>query len=475
MNVLRDFLVQDMARALLLAAAAFGLTLAIGAWWVRFAWDHELGKRIRKEMDEGHQVKAGTPTMGGIMIVSTVLLLTLMFNVVDRWSMLLPLAVMVSFGILGAIDDWLTIQSTRGVKTNQQADEADSALRQATQLGSQAATAAQKAALRLQQSPLGGQRSDLTRKQESVAAQQAAIAGRQAELTEEVAPLLTAAAPPPAAAAEHGLSERTKGLLMAVIALIASLALYLPQPYGLAHEGLVQIPFVGEVNIGLWFIPVAVLIILATAHSVNFTDGQDSLAGWTLTIAFASYGILTFLAEPRLTNLMAFSFTVVGACAAFLWYNAHPAQVFMGDLGSLALGATLAIVALQSQQWLLLPVIGFVFVLEGLSVALQKLWFQLLLRTRGRDYADANRLFRRAPLHHHFERPSRPLMRTWEAGGRRGPAPTGLAQTTITQRFVLVSAVAAMIGISLALLFGPPSAGVVRNDSAPIAGDIHRP
>jgi UDP-N-acetylmuramyl pentapeptide phosphotransferase/UDP-N-acetylglucosamine-1-phosphate transferase len=475
MNVLRDLLVQDMARALLLAAAAFGLTLAVGAWWVRFAWDHELGKRIRREMDEGHQVKAGTPTMGGVMIVSTVLLLTLVFNVVDRWSMLLPLAVMVSFGILGAIDDWLTIQSTRSKQTDQRVNEAESSLRLAAQLGSQAASAAQRAAQRLQLSPIGRQRADLARKQESVAAQQASIAGRQSELSEEVGPLLAAAAPPQAATADHGLSELTKGLLMAVIALIASLALYLPQPYGLAHEGLVQIPFFGEVNIGLWFIPIAVLIILATAHSVNFTDGQDSLAGWTLTIAFASYGILTFLAEPRLTNLMAFSFTVVGACAAFLWYNAHPAQVFMGDLGSLALGATLAVVALQSQQWLLLPVIGFVFVVEGASVALQKLWFQFLLRTRGRDYAEANRLFRRAPLHHHFERPSRPLMRKWEAGGRRGPAPSGLAQTTITQRFVLVSAVAAMIGISLALLFGPPSAGVVHRETAPIAGDVRQP
>jgi UDP-N-acetylmuramyl pentapeptide phosphotransferase/UDP-N-acetylglucosamine-1-phosphate transferase len=90
---------------------------------------------------------------------------------------------------------------------------------------------------------------------------------------------------------------------------------------------------IGQMNIGLLFIPIATILIVATANAVNLTDGLDSLAGWNLTMAFAAYGVMTFLSEPRLTNLMVFSFTMVGACGAFLWYNAYPAQVFMGDTG----------------------------------------------------------------------------------------------------------------------------------------------
>ncbi|MBO9318880.1 MAG: phospho-N-acetylmuramoyl-pentapeptide-transferase, partial [Chloroflexus sp.] len=200
MSVLRSVLVQDMARALLLAAAAFVLTLIIGGWWVRFARRHNLGKRIRPDGPQSHLVKVGTPTMGGIMIVSTVLILTVLFNLVDRWSMLLPLGVMVSFAVLGAIDDWLSLTGSRS-KT-------------------------------------------------------------------------------------HGFTVRFKFWIMMAVAFVASLALYLPQPYGLEHEGLVQIPFVGEVNIGLWFIPIAVLIIVFISNAVNITDGLDSLAGWNLTLSF---------------------------------------------------------------------------------------------------------------------------------------------------------------------------------------------
>ncbi|RRR75383.1 MAG: phospho-N-acetylmuramoyl-pentapeptide-transferase [Candidatus Viridilinea halotolerans] len=347
MDVLRAVLVQDMARALLLAAAAFVLTLFVGAWWVSFARRHKLGKQIRVDGPQSHLTKMGTPTMGGVMIVSTVLLLTMLFNLVDRWSMLLPLAVLLSFAVLGGVDDWKSLT------------------------GSTSKT--------------------------------------------------------------YGFTVRYKFWLMVVVALVASLALYLPKPFGLAHDGLVQIPFVGERNIGPFFIPLAIFIIVGTANAVNITDGLDSLAGWNLTLAFAAYGVMTFLAEPQLTNLMAFCFTLVGACAAFLWYNAHPAQVFMGDLGALALGATLAVVALQSQQWLLLPVVGIVFVAEACSTMIQTGYFKW---TRWR-YGTGRRVFRMAPLHHHFEL-------------------GGWSQVQVTQRFVLIGTVAAMVGISLALIFATP-------------------
>ena len=108
------------------------------------------------------------------------------------------------------------------------------------------------------------------------------------------------------------------------------------------------------------FISLAVAAIVGSANAVNLTDGLDSLAGWTAFVAFAAYGVIAYLYGQF--YLVTFCFTVAGAVAAFLWFNAHPAEVFMGDTGSLALGATLAVVALMVGQVMLLPVIGFIFV-----------------------------------------------------------------------------------------------------------------
>lgn len=343
-SALRSVLVDNMSRALLLAAAAFALTLATGGYWVRFLREKRIGKQIRAEGPQSHVIKTGTPTMGGIIILLPVIFLTLCFNLVDRWSMLLPLAVLIGFAVLGGIDDYMSLVGTRS--------------------------------------------------------------------------------------RTYGFTPRRKLILTIIIALGASLVLYLPAPFGLQKaefKGPVIIPFVGQWDIGLWYIPLATFIIIATSHAVNLTDGLDSLAGWNLTIAFAAYGVITFL-DQKFINLMAFNFTMVGACAAFLWFNAHPAQVFMGDLGSLSLGAVLAVIALQSQQWLLLPVVGAVFVAEALSVMIQVGYFKW---TR-RRFGEGRRFFKMSPLHNHFE-----LL--------------GWSETQVMQRFVLVGMVAALIGISLAL------------------------
>lgn len=336
--------VPDISRALLLAAASFVLTLVTGRYWVRFLREKKIGKQIRLEGPQSHMVKTGTPTMGGIIIILPVIVLTLIFNLYGRLSLLLPLGVLLAFAALGAIDDYLSLVGTKSKS--------------------------------------------------------------------------------------YGFTPRTKLLLMIAIALTASLVLYLPYPFGLQREdfkGPVFIPFVGQVDIGLWFIPFATLIIVGSSNAVNLTDGLDSLAGWNLTIAFAAYGVITLL-NGEFTNLMAFSFTLVGACAAFLWYNAHPAQVFMGDLGSLSLGAVLAVIALQSQQWLLLPVVGAVFVAEALSVMIQVGYFKYTKRR----YGEGRRVFKMSPLHNHFE-----LL--------------GWSETQVMQRFVLIGMVAALIGMSLAI------------------------
>jgi phospho-N-acetylmuramoyl-pentapeptide-transferase len=217
-------------------------------------------------------------------------------------------------------------------------------------------------------------------------------------------------------ASQHGFSVRVKFGTLLALALGIALIMY----YGLRLES-VYLPFLGKIPIGPVWIPIATLIIMGTAHAVNLTDGLDTLAGGTAAIAFGAYGIIAFLQEQSL--LATFSFTVVGATLGFLWFNAHPAKVFMGDTGSLALGATLAVVALMTGHWLLLPLIGAVFVAEAFSVIFQVGYFKA---TGGR------RIFRMSPVHHHFE-----LL--------------GWSEPQVTMRFWIAGFVAAMLGVALAL------------------------
>ncbi len=219
----------------------------------------------------------------------------------------------------------------------------------------------------------------------------------------------------------EGLRARTKFAVLGVVALVASFILW-DRPTGLGID-FVYLPGVkARIVIDWWVIPLSMLAIMGTAHAVNLTDGLDSLAGHTAAVAYAAYGIIA--AQYGQIYLVTFCFTVAGALLAFLWFNAHPAEVFMGDSGSLALGATLAIVAMMLGQVLLLLFIGFVFVAEAVSVMLQVVFFKV---TGGR------RLFRMAPLHHHFE------MMGW-------------SETQVAQRFWLISMVSGLLGVALALV-----------------------
>jgi phospho-N-acetylmuramoyl-pentapeptide-transferase len=221
--------------------------------------------------------------------------------------------------------------------------------------------------------------------------------------------------------ASSGLSVKTKFALLTLIALIAAVAIWHPQGLDRDVIFIPTRPAPGE-HLGLWFVPLAVLAILGTANALNLTDGLDSLAATSAAWSFFAYGVIALLQGQAF--LVSFCFTVVGALLGFLWFNAHPALVFMGDTGSLALGAALAIVALMTGHIVLLPLIGIVFVAEALSVIAQVVFFKL---SRGR------RLLRMAPLHHHFE-----LL--------------GWSETHITQRFWLMSMLAAIAGVALALI-----------------------
>ena len=178
------------------------------------------------------------------------------------------------------------------------------------------------------------------------------------------------------------------------------------------------VPFIGAVDIHpVAFILIAAFAIVATSNAVNITDGLDGLAGGTLIFAFIGYMVIAFtFGQPNLAELCAL---IIGALLAFLWFNVHPAQIFMGDSGSLALGATLAVTAVITGQVLLLPLIGLVFALETVSVILQVASVKL----RGK------RIFRMSPLHHHFE------LLGWD-------------EEKITLRFWIVGALAALVGVA---------------------------
>jgi phospho-N-acetylmuramoyl-pentapeptide-transferase len=316
-----------MVRALVLGAMAFVVTVLVGQPLVEFLRRRGLGKEISSDGPPSHLTKAGTPTMGGVLIFTMVLPITLAANITGRLSILLPLGTIVAAGLLGLVDDLRT------------------------------------------------------------------IIGK----------------------ARTGLNKRLKVLLLTALSLTAALILYL----ALDVQD-VKIPWAGQFDLGPGYIPLAALIILFTTSAVAITDGLDGLAGGTSALAFLAYGVIALLQEQ--TFLATFCFTVVGATAGFLWYNSYPAQVFMGDTGALALGSSLAVVALMTGQWLLLPIIGIVFVLEGLSDLIQIGYFRL---TGGK------RIFRMSPLHHHFE-----LL--------------GWSEPQVVMRFWLVGIVGSLLGVTLA-------------------------
>ena len=331
------------------ALAIGGLTFLITAIWgdpfIQVLRRYGVGKKVRVEIADVHASKIGTPTMGGLLILIPVLLVTVSLNIVNLFarditgrSILVPLAALVYYGGLGAFDDWEGIRGARAVGL--------------------------------------------------------------------------------------GLSATVKFALQFVGALGLALVIY----YGLENRN-IALPGISDAFElpAVLYIPVAVLVITGMSNAVNLTDGLDGLAGIITASAFAAYGVIALLQGQ--IYLVQFAFTMVGACFAFLWFNAHPAQLFMGDTGSLALGATLGVVALMTGQWLLLPIIAVVPVAEALSVILQVASAQLSRRLLGED----RRLFRRTPLHHHFEL-------------------GGWSETQIVQRFWLIGILASLVGVALALL-----------------------
>lgn len=329
--------------ALALAGLSFMITVIWGTPLLRVLRYFEIGKVIRVDGPAGHMTKMGTPTMGGVMIVLPVLLISTLMNassllgltVLGR-SVLLPMGVLVLYAALGALDDW---------------------------------------------EGLHGRRRGL------------------------------------------GMSARAKFLIQVFFSLVTAIGLR----YFLDVPEMFIPGFKDEFKLGIFYVPWAMFLIVGMSNAVNLTDGLDGLAGLISATAFATFGAIAIIQGQIF--LARFSFTVVGALFGFLWFNVHPAQLFMGDTGALSLGATLAVVALMTGQWILLPVIAVIPVSNTLSVLLQTTYFKY---TRHR-FGEGRRILKMAPLHHHFEL-------------------SGWSETQIVQRFWLISLIAAMVGVALAVV-----------------------
>jgi len=247
------------------------------------------------------------------------------------------------------------------------------------------------------------------------------IAGGEFLGPQTIAPLLTLVVVGLLGAADDYLNAKTgEGIrirqkLLWQVVVAGAIAFQIQSTYAITA---ITVPFVGEVPIAPWlYVIFAAFAIVATTNGVNFTDGLDGLAGGTLIFAFVAYLMIALLAGQQ--NLAILCALLIGTLLGFLWFNVHPAQVFMGDSGALAMGATLAVIGLITGQILLLPLIGIIFVLEVGSDILQIASFKLTGR----------RIFRMAPLHHHFE------LAGWD-------------EEKITMRFWIVGVLAALLGVT---------------------------
>lgn len=341
-----------MVRVLFVSVLTFGVSMAITPVVTHILYRYRMGKTIRdaKEapiMHALHAKKAGTPTMGGVVVWIPVLILSLgiaflsgadvfpnalwdRLNFFVRSQTWLPLGALVASAVVGLLDDYL---NARGIGKH------------------------------------GG-----------------------------------------------GLRARHRLLIFTAIALVGAWWFYAKLDWDTLH-----IPFVGDWALGPWYIPVFAFILVATAFSVNQTDGLDGLAGGALLTSFGAYGAIALLQGREF--LAALCAAVVGGLLAFLWFNIHPARFFMGDTGSMSLGITLGVIAMLTNQPLLLPLIGIIFVIESLSSILQM--FSKRIRKK--------KLFLSSPLHHHLEA-------------------VGWPEPKIVMRAWVISMVAAGMGVALAVL-----------------------
>jgi len=338
LNVFKYISFRTLAAGLM----ALTLSLLLGPLLIRRLTAMQIGQAIREDGPAGHATKAGTPTMGGVLIIFSLVLATLLLADLGNWYVWMALLVTVANGAIGFFDDFAKVRRR----------------------------------------------------------------------------------------SSRGLPGRTRLAAELGIGALAALALFVFS----GHGGQITMPFLKDVHpdLGWWYVPCGALVIAGAANAVNLTDGLDGLAVGPVMIAAGTYVIFAYIAgNARFAEYLQVPY-VAGAgelavfCAAlsaaglgFLWFNAYPAQMFMGDVGSLSLGAAIGIVALITRQELVLVAVGAVFVAEALSVIGQVASYKLRRK----------RILRMAPLHHHFEL-------------------GGLPEPQIIVRFWIVSIVCALLALS---------------------------
>ncbi|MCP4663011.1 MAG: phospho-N-acetylmuramoyl-pentapeptide-transferase [bacterium] len=324
---------------------ALVLSLALGPPFIRTLRRLSVGQNIRDVGPESHQVKAGTPTMGGLLILSALFVATLLWADLTNPYVWVAVGVTLGFGGIGFADDFIKVRRRRNL----------------------------------------------------------------------------------------GLTARSKFLLQAVVAVAATIVLLtLPEEFG--YRPTLAFPFFKALvlDLGWFYVPFVVLVLLGASNAVNLTDGLDGLAIGSTMVAAATYAIFTYVAGhmvvagylqitaiPGVGEVTVFCGALVGASLGFMWFNCHPAEVFMGDVGSLALGGAIGTVAVLAKQELVLVLVGGLFVIETLSVIIQVGSFKLT----------GKRVFLMAPLHHHFE------LRGW-------------AEPKIIVRFWILAVLFALVSLS---------------------------
>jgi phospho-N-acetylmuramoyl-pentapeptide-transferase len=302
------------------ALTALMISFILGPWLIERMRRVKLGQYIREEGPKSHQQKAGTPTMGGILINVAILVPTILWADIRNPYIWIILFVTFAYAAIGFVDDYRKLVKKRNL----------------------------------------------------------------------------------------GLTAKEKfGAQFAVAALAAFAIAYLPMLKN-NYSTAVTLPFIKDfvINLGLLYIPFVMVVLVGASNAVNLTDGLDGLAIGTTLVAATAYTILTYAAGhariadylriawvPQTGELAVFCGAMVGASLGFLWFNAHPAEIFMGDVGSLALGGAIGCLAVMIKQEILLVIVGGLFVLEAMSVILQVASFKLTGR----------RIFKMSPLHHHFE------------------------------------------------------------------------
>jgi phospho-N-acetylmuramoyl-pentapeptide-transferase len=372
LGFLRVFQYQTF-RAVMAALTALLMGLAAGPWVIRRLTELKIGQPIRGYGMDTHHVKSGTPTMGGVLILLCIALSTLLWFDWSNRFVWIVLLVTLGFGAIGWSDDWRKV---------------------------------------VNKDPEG-------------------MPSREKYLWQSLIGLLAALY------LVFSISENTNYRVLELFFtwVQSGFDLSLPPKAGL------MVPFFKEISYPLGvlgFVVLSYLVIVGSSNAVNLTDGLDGLAIMPVVLVGSCLGIFAYVTGnsvfarylflphiPGAGELMVFCAAMAGAGLAFLWFNTHPAQVFMGDVGALALGAALGTIAVIVRQEIVLAIMGGIFVVEALSVMLQVSWFKY---TKKRD-GQGQRLFKMAPLHHHFEK-------------------TGWKETQVVVRFWIITMLLCLVGLS---------------------------